>query len=116
MPAKKRTKERTALTIGRRSSSPMPFFGLAFLILGLLVALAVGDYNPSQNPKFYSDIQDSNLIGIFGVQTAHLLLYILGLAAYAVPALAFWLAYPRSGHKQWAKNIDPKRTEQSCYV
>jgi len=93
MPAKKRTTERTALSIGPRSSSPKPFFGLAFLILGLLVALAVFDYHPSQNPKFYSNIEGSNLIGIFGVQTAHLLLYVMGLAAYAVPAFAFWLSY-----------------------
>ncbi|HSH08761.1 MAG TPA: DNA translocase FtsK, partial [Oceanipulchritudo sp.] len=38
-------------------------------------------------------IQDNNLIGLFGVKVAHIALYVFGLAAYATPVLAFWLAY-----------------------
>lgn len=82
-----------APTFGPRDPQPRPFLGLVFLILGLLMALAVGDYHPTQNPAYYSDIQDHNLIGNFGVKVASFTLYILGLAAYATPALAFWLAY-----------------------
>lgn len=93
MAAKTRKTARKAPTFGPRNPEPRPFLGLAFLILGILVALAVGDYHPSQNPVFYSDIQDSNLIGIFGVKVAHLVLFAIGLAAYATPLLAFWLAY-----------------------
>ncbi len=67
--------------------------GLVFLILGLLVALAVWDYAPEQNSLFFSDLQDQNIIGKFGVQVAYGLLFALGLAAYATPVLAFWMAY-----------------------
>jgi len=80
-------------TFGPRTSAPRPFLGLLFLILGLLMALAIGDYDPSQNPVFHSDIQNSNLVGKFGVKLAHVSLFSIGLAAYASPLLAFWLAY-----------------------
>ena len=61
-------------TFGPKNPEPSPFLGLLFLIFGLLVALAVWDYNPSQNKVFFSDIQDQNLIGNFGVKVAHALL------------------------------------------
>ncbi|MEX0325629.1 MAG: DNA translocase FtsK 4TM domain-containing protein [Puniceicoccaceae bacterium] len=80
-------------TFGPKSPEPRPFLGLAFLILGLLVGLSIWDYAPEQNAFFYSDIQDQNLIGNFGVQVAHYALLALGLAAYAAPILAFWVAY-----------------------
>ena len=86
-PAKK------APTFGPKSPEPRPFLGLGFLILGLLVGLAIWDYNPTQNPEFYSDIEQHNLIGIFGVEVASRSLLVLGLAAYATPILAFWVAY-----------------------
>ena len=80
-------------TFGPKSPEPRPFLGLAFLILGLLVGLAIWDYAPEQNAFFYSDINDQNLIGNFGVQVAYYALLVLGLAAYAAPVLAFWVAY-----------------------
>lgn len=93
MPAKKRKAEPKAVTFGPRSSTPKPFLGLAFLILGLLLVLAVGDYQPSQNPLFFSDIEEDNLVGIFGVQVAYYLLLAVGVGAFAVPFITFWLAY-----------------------
>ena len=93
MARKKKTPARGDPTFGPRDARPRPFLGLGFLILGILMALAVGDYHPSQNTLFYSDPSDYNLVGNFGVKVAHLLLFILGLAAYATPVLAFWLAY-----------------------
>ncbi|HKJ90343.1 MAG TPA: DNA translocase FtsK 4TM domain-containing protein, partial [Oceanipulchritudo sp.] len=93
MAQKKQKPARKTPVFGPRPSDPRPFIGLVFLILGLLVALAVGDYRPTQNPAFHSDVQDNNLIGIFGVKVAYGAFYLLGLAAYAIPVLAFWLAY-----------------------
>ncbi|NDV62256.1 DNA translocase FtsK [Puniceicoccales bacterium CK1056] len=93
MAARKRKPVQKAPTFGPRDPKPRPFLALVFLILGLLMALAVGDYHPTQNPSFYSDIQDSNLIGKFGVQVASFTLYLMGLAAYATPVLAFWISY-----------------------
>ncbi|MFO7726621.1 MAG: DNA translocase FtsK [Oceanipulchritudo sp.] len=93
MAEKKKKPARKTPVFGPRPSDPRPFIGLVFLILGVLVALAVGDYRPTQNPAFHSDVQDNNLVGIFGVKVAYGAFYLLGLAAYAIPVLAFWLAY-----------------------
>ena len=93
MARKQRKSVKETPTFGPKNPEPRPFIGLGFLILGLLVALAIGDYNPAQNPVYYSDIHDINLVGQFGVRVAHAALFILGLAAYATPLLAFWLAY-----------------------
>ncbi|MGC9451393.1 MAG: DNA translocase FtsK 4TM domain-containing protein [Oceanipulchritudo sp.] len=93
MARKQKKQAKGTPTFGRKESRPHPFIGLGFLIFGILLALSVWDYNPMQNPAFYSDIEDQNLVGEFGVKVAHALLLALGLAAYATPALAFWLAY-----------------------
>ncbi|MEX0322209.1 MAG: DNA translocase FtsK 4TM domain-containing protein [Puniceicoccaceae bacterium] len=92
--ARKQTKRAAKTpTFGPKDPEPRPFIGLAFLILGLLIALAVWDYSPEQNKLFYSDLKDQNIIGNFGVQVAYYLLFALGLAAYATPFLAFWMSY-----------------------
>jgi S-DNA-T family DNA segregation ATPase FtsK/SpoIIIE len=93
MARKQRKPAKKTPTFGPKSPEPRPFLGLGFLIIGLLVGLAIWDYDPSQNPAFFSDIEDQNLIGNFGVKVAHVALYVLGLAAYATPVLAFWVAY-----------------------
>lgn len=93
MPRKKKTPPKGTPTFGPKDPKPRPFIGLGFLILAILIALAVGDYNPRQNPLFYSDIEDYNLVGNFGVKVAHAVLFLLGLAAYAAPLLALWLSY-----------------------
>ncbi len=93
MAATKRNPPARTPSFGPRAPEPHPFLGMAFLILGVLVALAIGDYQPSQNPLFQSDIEQNNLIGQFGVKVAYAALYTLGLAAYVAPLLAFWLAY-----------------------
>jgi S-DNA-T family DNA segregation ATPase FtsK/SpoIIIE len=107
MATKSRKKAAETPTFGTRSSTPRPFLGLVFLILGLLVSLAIGDYHPRQNPVFHSDIEANNLIGIFGVQVAYRALQLLGLAAYVIPVLAFWLAYmffrPFARKVRWSK-------------
>ena len=89
--AKKRSK--STPTIGPKDPKPHLIGGALFLILGLLLAIAIGDYDHTQNPVYHSDIKDTNLIGIFGVRFAYVALYALGLAAYATPILAFWVSY-----------------------
>jgi len=102
MSAKKRNPAQKTPTFGPRDPRPKPFAGLVFLILGLLVALAVANYNWMQVTR-YGEIQDQNLIGIFGAHVGYYSLKILGLAGYALPVLPFWLAYvffrpfPRKG-------------------
>jgi S-DNA-T family DNA segregation ATPase FtsK/SpoIIIE len=107
MAAKKRKPVQKAPTFGPRDPKPRPFLALVFLILGLLMALAVGDYHPTQNPSFYSDITDSNLIGKFGVQVASFTLYLIGLAAYATPILAFWISY--MFFRPYARKLGPRK-------
>jgi S-DNA-T family DNA segregation ATPase FtsK/SpoIIIE len=89
--AKKRTK--TTPKIGPKDPKPHLILGALFLILGLLIAIAIGDYNDTQNSVFHSTVKDTNLIGKFGVQFAYATLFVLGLAAYATPVLAFWVSY-----------------------
>lgn len=78
---------------GPKEPEPRPFLGLIFLILGLLVALAIWDYNTFQNSRFGDPVLDKNLVGEFGVQVAFWSLTSIGLAAHAIPVLALWLAY-----------------------
>ena len=75
MARKKKAPAKGTPTFGPKDPKPRPFIGLGFLILGILVALAVGDYNPRQNPLFYSDIEDYNIIGNFGVRVAYGVLF-----------------------------------------
>ncbi len=88
---KKRVKKTP--TIGPRNPEARPFIGVLFLILGLLCAIAIGDYDHTQNPLFHSSVQDQNIIGLFGLKFAYYSLFALGLAAYFTPILAFWVAY-----------------------
>lgn len=92
---KKRTSPPAAkVRFGPKEPTPRPFTGLVFIILGLLLALAIGDYNPDlQNAAFNSDPLEQNLVGQFGVTIASLALNSMGVATYATPLLAFWLAY-----------------------
>jgi S-DNA-T family DNA segregation ATPase FtsK/SpoIIIE len=93
MAGKTRKKAPANPTFGSRNSEPRPFVGLFFLLFGILAALAIIDYSPAQNEAFHGPPPETNLIGIFGVHTAYASLQALGLAAYAVPLLGFWLSY-----------------------
>lgn len=92
--AKKRAKAPPkTVSFGPKEPQPRPFIGLIFVIVGLLLALAIGDYQRDQNPIFISDIKDKNLIGSFGVHIAYYLRSAIGMAAYATSVITFWIAY-----------------------
>jgi S-DNA-T family DNA segregation ATPase FtsK/SpoIIIE len=93
MAPRKSAKQPVATAFEPRSSNPRPFVGIFFLILAVLATLALGDYSPEQNPLYHSDPSDTNLIGYFGVRLSHAALYSLGLGAYGLPLLGFWMAY-----------------------
>ena len=78
---------------GPKDPEAKPFLGLGFLILGLLVALAIWDYDTLQNSRFGDPVQEQNLVGEFGVQVAYWSLTTIGLAAHAIPVIALWMAY-----------------------
>jgi S-DNA-T family DNA segregation ATPase FtsK/SpoIIIE len=99
---------------GPKNPEPRPFLGLGFLILGILLALAIGDYSPAQNKVFNSDILDHNLVGNFGVRIAYATLYIMGLAAYATPVLAFWVSY--MFFRPYARKLGPRKLVPVIFV
>ncbi len=99
---------------GPKNPEPRLFLGLGFLILGILLALAIGDYSPAQNKVFNSDILDHNLVGNFGVRIAYATLYIMGLAAYATPVLAFWVSY--MFFRPYARKLGPRKLVPVIFV
>lgn len=92
--AKKRAKAPAqTVSFGPKEPQPRPFTGLVFVIIGLLLALAIGDFQDDQTHIFISDPKDENLIGSFGVHVAYYLRSAIGMAAYATSLVAFWIAY-----------------------
>lgn len=92
--AKRRAKAPAqTVSFGPKEPQPRPFTGLVFVIIGLLLALAIGDFQDDQTHIFISDPKDENLIGSFGVHVAYYLRSSIGMAAYATSLVAFWIAY-----------------------
>lgn len=96
-------------SLAARESEPLWVPGIAALILGILTALALGDYSHLQNPQLHSPVPDTNIVGFFGLQFAYFSLWILGVAAWPIPFLCAWLAYLflcGHGHRlTWGKAV-----------
>lgn len=87
----------------KKSSSPTTFepqtsarkwlYGLVTLILAILSALAIFDYHPDQNPMVTTHPLDQNLIGEWGGAFAFYTTLAIGLTAWVIPLVLFWLTY-----------------------
>jgi S-DNA-T family DNA segregation ATPase FtsK/SpoIIIE len=93
MAKKSPSPNKKTVSFGPKEPHPRPFAGLIFVIIGLLLALAIGDYSPKQTVSFFSDVQDENMIGEFGAAVAEHSRLAVGMAAYTLPLIAFWFAY-----------------------
>ena len=69
--------------------------GLAFLTASgaILYFFGMLDYAPNQNPILTTNVQNTNLVGNFGVFSAYYSFYFLGIAVWLIPPLLIYLAY-----------------------
>ncbi|MCC5807173.1 MAG: DNA translocase FtsK [Opitutales bacterium] len=76
-----------------RGARPRPLLGILALIFALISAFSLGVYSPAHNPRFNTDAPDQLLTGVWGMNGAYYAFLTLGVAAFAIPFFAVWLAY-----------------------
>ena len=90
--ASKQTSSPTA-SFRPRGARPRPLLGILALIFALISAFSLGVYSPAHNPRFNTDAPDQLLTGLWGMNGAYYAFLTLGVAAFAIPFFAVWLAY-----------------------
>ncbi len=90
--ASKQTSSPTA-SFRPRGARPRPLLGILALIFALISAFSLGVYSPAHNPRFNTDAPEQLLTGLWGMNGAYYAFLTLGIAAFAIPFFAVWLAY-----------------------
>ncbi|TVR51054.1 MAG: DNA translocase FtsK [Puniceicoccaceae bacterium] len=102
--ARSRSKTETTEAVALHAPRSQGNWLLATLaaLLGLLVLVALLDYQPEQTRFITTDRSELNLVGIFGADTAWVILYTLGGAGWLVPVFLFWSGwiFHRRGHRR----------------
>ncbi|MBN1403921.1 MAG: DNA translocase FtsK [Opitutales bacterium] len=80
------------LTFGKKEPRSHPIWSLAFLVLAILSAVALWDYDWLQNPDFQDPVASQNKVGAVGLFIAANSLALLGRAAWVLPCFAFWMS------------------------
>ena len=85
--------------------------GLAFITASgaILYFFGILDYAPNQNPILTTNVQNTNLVGNFGVFSAYYSFYFLGIAVWLIPLLLIYLAFlmiaGKAGEANWKRFI-----------
>ncbi len=80
-------------TFGKKEPRAHPMWALAFLVIALLSAVALWDYDWLQNPFFSDPVTvRPNKVGTLGLFLASNSLGILGRAAWIIPCFAIWMS------------------------
>ncbi len=66
---------------------------LCFFVVAAFLSVALLDYAPAQVPYFSTLIKEKNLVGWVGANTAFVLFYAIGFAAWLLPIFVGWLLY-----------------------
>ncbi|MEM7672521.1 MAG: DNA translocase FtsK [Verrucomicrobiota bacterium] len=82
------------ISSGPRQGNAHPYWGLIFLALGIMVGVAMGDFEANQTGFLNTDAGrglNVNLVGKVGADIAYWNYAIHGLAAWIYPVFALWL-------------------------
>lgn len=93
MASKRTTNAKTSSDIKEPNRNSRWLWVLVCTTLGLLLVIAIADYNSSQNPAHSTRGVEPNAIGIIGTYVARALLHWVGGAAWLIPTFLFWLAW-----------------------
>lgn len=70
-----------------------PLTALFLVLFGLLVFVALFDYEWGQSHQSTTHPVSENVVGAFGAEASYLLYHWLGLGAWIVPLLLYWLSF-----------------------
>jgi S-DNA-T family DNA segregation ATPase FtsK/SpoIIIE len=90
--AKARNTKVNTPTFGRAEPKIHLAWALLFLVIGILSAIALLDYDWQQNPALKNPPTGSNQIGTVGLYIASYSLLLLGRAAFLVPSWFLWMS------------------------
>ncbi len=83
----------SASALPARDSRVNYFIGTFFIILSMLMLISIVSYTETQNPDFHTTVQNTNLVGTFGVYLSYFSLKLIGICAWLSWLFFLWLAY-----------------------
>ncbi len=92
--SKKQDNVQEKTSFAPRKPQSKPFWALITLALSIVYFVALVDYDRSQDPSQRAAEQlEPNLVGSLGVEFASMTFYFLGIVAWVLPILLFWVSY-----------------------